>query len=115
MPSGGTASTLTRSAGLNGDDFIPLVKALEKAIRKSLGATMFNWSCQMNHAYRESIPNPHVHWHVRPRYGRSVRVGGMVFRDAEFGHHYDPFAAVEIPEKARKLIASGIRECMGDE
>src|SRR3989344_6640821 len=70
-------------------DFIELVKKLESALKKSFDATMFNWTCLMNNAYQHDPPNPHVHWHFRPRYRNIVKFEEDVFEDPEFGHHYN--------------------------
>lgn len=40
-------------------DFIKIVKNLEFALKRSFNATMFNWTCLMNEAYRSNPPNPH--------------------------------------------------------
>ena len=60
-------------------EFLDVVKALEEALRSTFGATMFNWSCYINFAYRENHPNPHVHWWAVPRYKHPVRIGVWVF------------------------------------
>lgn len=69
-------------------DFADLVKKLESAFKKAFGATMFNWSCLMNGAYQNDPPNPHVHWHLMPRYKNPVEFAGQKFEDKEFGRHY---------------------------
>ncbi|OGY79764.1 MAG: hypothetical protein A3B74_01835 [Candidatus Kerfeldbacteria bacterium RIFCSPHIGHO2_02_FULL_42_14] len=92
------------------DEFIELVKRLESALRKSFDATMFNWTCLMNDAYQEKNPEPHVHWHFRPRYNHKVEIAGLVFEDLEFGHHYDRTKKREISEVAKKTIVSKIKE-----
>lgn len=51
-------------AGLNQEeviDFSEVVKKLEGTLRKTFQATMFNWTCLMNDAYKEAPPNPQVH------------------------------------------------------
>lgn len=57
----------------------------------AFGAEMFNWGCLMNNAYKPEIekPYPHVHFHFRGRYRKSVKFAGELFVDEEFGHHYD--------------------------
>jgi len=69
-------------------DFFRVVKKIENAIKKTFGATMFNWSCLMNDFYKEEIPDPHVHWHMKPRYKNKILFDGKIFEDKEFGHHY---------------------------
>jgi len=78
-------------ANLNQDevlDFFEVIKKLEDLLRKTFGATMFNWGCLMNDAYKVSPAKPQVHWHCRPRYKNPVEVYGNIFKDPNFGHHY---------------------------
>lgn len=67
-------------------DFLQVIKNLEALVKKTFGATMFNWACSMNHAYQADPPNPQVHWHVIPRYIRPVEFRGEAFRDEHFGY-----------------------------
>ncbi len=69
-------------------DFKNVVQRLESAARQAFTATMFNWSCLMNLAYRKKPSNPQVHWHFRPRYDHIVTVDGKEFQDPNFGSHY---------------------------
>jgi diadenosine tetraphosphate (Ap4A) HIT family hydrolase len=71
------------------DEYASLVKRLETACKQALGATLFNWSCLMNNAYQLSPPNPHVHWHFRPRYEKELTIRDVTFTDKSFGYHYD--------------------------
>jgi diadenosine tetraphosphate (Ap4A) HIT family hydrolase len=66
-----------------------VIRPYEKAVKGAFGADMFNWSCLMNLAYQNNPPDPHVHWHARPRYSKPVEFAGMTFVDDEFGKHYD--------------------------
>src|SRR3990170_4537805 len=61
---------------------------LESSFKKTFDARLFNWSCLMNNAFKEKPANPHVHWHLRPRYEKEVKFAGITFIDPEFGHHY---------------------------
>lgn len=70
-------------------DFLKVVKKVETSIKKTFGAEMFNWSCLMNNFYKQENPDPHLHWHAKPRYREEVLFNGKGFRDGEFGHHYD--------------------------
>jgi diadenosine tetraphosphate (Ap4A) HIT family hydrolase len=69
-------------------DFFEVVQKLGNLLRKTFDATMFNWACLMNRAYRETPPNPQVHWHFRPRYNHKVEFAGEIFEDPNFGTHY---------------------------
>lgn len=68
-------------------DFFMLIKSVEAFFRETLQATMFNYSCLMNHAYRDG-ENPHVHFHFRPRYKNPITILGHTFTDPNFGEHY---------------------------
>lgn len=65
-------------------DFLFVVRRLETRIKNKLGATMFNWSCLMNNAYRDG-ETPQVHWHCLPRYKNPVRFGDFTITDPNFG------------------------------
>lgn len=71
-------------------DFKKLTIKLERTVRTAFAPEVFNWSCLMNHAFRETPPNPHVHWHIKPRYHATVDFAGVAFTDEEFGSHYNP-------------------------
>jgi diadenosine tetraphosphate (Ap4A) HIT family hydrolase len=70
-------------------DYIHIVRRLEQACKVGLGASLSNWTCLMNHAYKERPAYPHVHWHFRPRYEKPAVINGVTFEDPDFGHHYD--------------------------
>jgi diadenosine tetraphosphate (Ap4A) HIT family hydrolase len=69
-------------------DWHNIVIIMEKSLQHAFGAINFNWACMMNFAYKEQPPNPHVHWHVRPRYDKVVELNGKIFDDPNFGDHY---------------------------
>ncbi|MEK7202314.1 MAG: HIT family protein [Patescibacteria group bacterium] len=69
-------------------DLQEVISKYETAVRSVFGAIVFNWSCLTNNAFQTKPYNPHIHWHVRPRYDKVVEVGSQVFTDNEFGHHY---------------------------
>jgi len=90
-------------------DWLALVRVHEAALRSALGATMLNWSCYMNHAYREPLPNPHVHWWAVPRYNHQVSVCDWAFEDPEFGSPYDHYKWVEVPSAIQSEIVERIQ------
>lgn len=67
-------------------DFIGIVKKIEKVYKKAFGADLVNWSCLMNNAYQNNPPDPHVHWHVVPRYSQVKNFAGDTFTDGRYGH-----------------------------
>lgn len=96
------------------EDLLALSKRLESGYKEVFGATMFNWSCLMNNAYQSETPNPHVHWHLRPRYDHDVEFAGQIFKDREFGCHYDDNKRLEIKTEVQKQIIERIREKLGE-
>lgn len=102
----GSLSNLTGEELL---DFGAVVKKFETAAKKSFDATMFNWTCMMNDFFRTLTPDPHVHWHVRPRYKHPVEFFGVRFTDPEFGQHYNRDRIQEVPSDVRKEIIAKLR------
>ena len=90
-------------------DFIDLTKKLESAYKKAFDATMFNWTCLMNNTYQEVPPNPHIHWHFRPRYNHDVDVNGKQFNDQEFGHHYSREREQSIDSAVKETVLIKIK------
>ena len=90
-------------------EFLKVVKYVEEAMKLTFGATMFNWSCYMNHAYRESQPNPHVHWWAIPRYDHAVNFEEMLFEDPHFGNPYDHYRVIEVPKKLKLKMVEAIK------
>ncbi len=84
------APTLASVSDAEWLDYKQLVGVFAKATSEAFGAEHFNWTFNMNHAFRENPPRPHVHGHVRPRYRGEVKFAGLTFEDREFGNHYDP-------------------------
>lgn len=107
----GDLAELTDDELLN---FRDVARTMEDSFRRAVDATMFNWTCLMNDAYQVTPPEPHVHWHLRPRYNHDITVEGFVFRDPEFGHHYDREREKEsdVSPEVRAAIINRIRENM---
>ena len=90
--------------------FSQVVRGVEAGIREAFGADAFNWTCMMNNAYAEHTPQPHVHWHCRPRYETSVEFAKLTFEDKEFGKHYDRSANRELSSPVRMAIIAMIQQ-----
>ncbi len=102
-------------ADLNKDELLEwlvVVQTLENALRSAFGAIMFNWSCYMNHAYRENNPNPHIHWWAVPRYKQPVIVGDLLFEDPHFGNPYDHYRTLELSQEIHRKIAEQIQQAL---
>ena len=93
-------------------EWLTVVRTLEDGLRSAFGATMFNWSCYMNHAYRERSADPHVHWWAVPRYNRPVQLNGQVFNDPHFGSPYDHDRWLTVPKDVHSSIAEGIQQSL---
>lgn len=83
------APTLTSVTNAEWLDYKQIVGVFTKAASHAFGAEHFNWTFNMNHAFRENPPRLHVHSHVRPRYRGDVKFAGLTFEDHKFGSHYD--------------------------
>jgi len=93
-------------------DFFELIRKLEEFYRTKFSATMFNYSCLMNNAYRDG-EKPRVHWHFRPRYAQPIVVEGLTIADPNFGNHYIPTAfgiCDQVPPSVRTILAESLRK-----
>ena len=93
-------------------EWLEVLQTLEAALRSAFGATLFNWSCYMNHAYRESEPDPHVHWWFVPRYNHTVEIGSCTFEDPSFGNPYNHARQVVVPPELHGEIAGQIQQAI---
>ncbi len=84
------------------EEFQEIVRVLENAYEKAFGAKPLNWGCFMNHAFRIDPANPHVHWHVFPRYKVAPVFDGVTYDDKLYGNFYD--------DKAERLVNDDIVE-----
>jgi diadenosine tetraphosphate (Ap4A) HIT family hydrolase len=99
-------SGLTRDEWL---DFGKLVREMEETLKKCFDVTLFNWGSLMNASYLKQTPDPHVHWHLIPRYDHAVEFEGLVFEDLYFGTMKPrPFRG--LPEDVRGKIINFIKD-----
>ncbi len=71
-------------------EFFAIHQTLEQAVKRAFGAQVVNTSCLMNLAFRgEGSPEPHVHWHMKPRYAEPVVFNGSTYLDPMFGSYLD--------------------------
>jgi diadenosine tetraphosphate (Ap4A) HIT family hydrolase len=89
-----------------------LMRRMEDAARRAFGATMFNWSCDMNLSYRNNPPDPHVHWWMVPRYAVPVDFGGVRFEDPQFASPYPHDRWLEVDKDLHQRIATALRAAM---
>ncbi len=62
-------------------------KELERICKKLFNATMFNFACLMNNAYRDN-EKPHVHFHFIPRYKDKINLFNKIYNDKHFGYNF---------------------------
>lgn len=89
---------------LTSEDWIELgmiEKELERVCKLIFGATMFNFCCLMNNAYRDN-EIPHVHFQYLPRYKGTRNILGKEYIDRHFGFNLWKWAMDE--EKCQKDI-----------
>ena len=91
-------------------DLLEVIKTLESSFKKSFNATMFNWSCLMNDAYKSENPDSQVHFHFRPRYKNIVKFAGLIFKDEDFAHHYNDDRELIVSKDIQKQIIKKIQE-----
>ena len=104
---------------LSSDEWIELgiiEKELERICKKLFNATMFNFACLMNNAYRDKEV-PKVHYHFVPRYKNELKLFGKVYKDRHFGYNFwkwnlSKFKAQKDPytEDDRKKIFEMMKE-----
>ena len=86
-----------------------IIEAIETIMQEVLGADLCNWSCLMNDFYKNDTPNPHLHIHVRPRCRNPITVGGKLFYDREFGHHYDNQKSIQLSVEETECLYRKLR------
>ena len=74
------------------EEFTAIRNRLIGAVGLAFSPDVVNLSCLMNLAYRPNgdpnfIPQPHVHYHFKPRYQTSRTIAGVTFTDPEFGNY----------------------------
>jgi diadenosine tetraphosphate (Ap4A) HIT family hydrolase len=62
-------------------------KELERVCKKTFNATMFNFACLMNNAYRDN-ETPHVHFWFVPRYEKEITIFSKKYIDKHFGYNF---------------------------
>jgi len=87
-------------------EYAEIVRRLERAYKDLYGADPLNWGCYMNNAFREMPFNPHVSWHVYPRYEKAPEMDGIIFDDPLFGEFYDEHAKRVVSDSTVGHIAA---------
>jgi diadenosine tetraphosphate (Ap4A) HIT family hydrolase len=83
---------------------LPLAaRQLEGALAASFGPDKVNYLALM-------MVDPHVHFHVIPRYSRDVQVGATSMRDAGWPKHPDLQAVQDLSAEDNDALASRLRD-----
>ena len=77
-------------------------RELEQAAQAAFAYDRINYLALM-------MVDPHVHFHVLPRYAAEREVGGVVFRDAAWPKPADITAAVELTPGALRALGERLR------
>ena len=85
-------------------DFRVVVAKIEAAYKNTFSSDLLNWACLMNKEYQKPTPNPHLYWHLFPRYSNPINIGDILFEDKEYGNHYDPSKIQLVDDKTLNLI-----------
>jgi diadenosine tetraphosphate (Ap4A) HIT family hydrolase len=91
------------------NEFQEIVHTLETAYKSAFGAEPLNWGCYMNGAFRARPHNPHVHWHVLPRYEIAPTIAGITFEDPVYGELFDGSAEKLVSDEVVDQIVAQLR------
>ncbi|HEU4914008.1 MAG TPA: HIT family protein [Candidatus Saccharimonadales bacterium] len=90
-------------------DFKEIVRKVEQANAKVFGGRPFNWLCMMNDAFKQIPANPHVHWHMLPRYDHDIEINGQIFTDPDYGRHYDKGRWMRVTDELAQAIIDRLK------
>lgn len=91
------------------DDLQAIFRFLELKYKKVFGADVLNVECNMNYAFKAEPFNPHIHWHIYPRYKNPVEIAGVVFEDLLFGSHIDEDLVNIVEDRVVEEIVSKLK------
>ena len=90
-------------------EFITIRNQLITAQKHAFGAAIVNMSCLMNNTFHDPTPNPHVHYHFKPRYAQPVTFSDQVFIDRQFGHYIKDKHPHPVSAELGKLIVAALQ------
>ncbi len=93
-------------------DFHNVIVTVENVLIDALGATNLNWTCLMNGGYAVTPSNPHVHFHLIPRYRNSIEIADQSFTDVKFGDHYEVGNAWRVNLQGREKLVDILSPAM---
>jgi len=90
-----------------GREFPLICAQIEQVLRDRLGAEKFNYLCLM-------MVDPHVHFHVLPRYGGPVEIAGRRFDDSFWPGPPDIRVRLEFEPEEREMLHAILRQAFRD-
>jgi ATP adenylyltransferase len=96
-------------------EFIDIRNRLIGAVGLAFAPDVINLSCLMNYAFRDNddpyfTPQPHVHYHFKPRYSSPRTIGDETFIDPEFSNYLRLGRNHPITAEMGQLIVAHIQE-----
>jgi diadenosine tetraphosphate (Ap4A) HIT family hydrolase len=82
-------------------EFWQLLALVHKALSTLFQPDHFNYAFLMN-------GDPHVHFHVIPRYATSREFAHLIFTDSQLGEHYQLLDNI-VDVKVRQILADALR------
>ncbi len=98
----------TDIAALSGAEVLSLwtfVRETKAALTALLAPDHFNFMFLMN-------LTPHVHFHIFPRYARSIEFAGQTIADSRYGDHYDPAESRTLDAAAEEQLIVALRQAL---
>lgn len=97
------------------EEFIVIRNRLIRAVGVAFAPDVVNISCLMNDALRPNgdpgfKPQPHVHYHFKPRYSKPRTVAGETFTDPEFASYLSGGRGQPVASKVGRIIVARIKE-----
>lgn len=68
----------------------------------------------MNKEFQEPPYNPHVHWHLFPRYRKPVEFSNIVFEDSKYGQMFDDAEEKLVDSNTQSQIRIRLRRAIED-
>jgi ATP adenylyltransferase len=97
------------------EEFTVIRNRLIGAVGVAFAPDVINLSCLMNYAFRPNgdpnfVPQPHVHYHFKPRYREPRIIAGEMFTDPEFADYLKIGRGQRVTPALGKFIVGRIRE-----
>jgi diadenosine tetraphosphate (Ap4A) HIT family hydrolase len=97
------------------EEFTVIRNRLIGAVGVAFAPDGVNLSCLMNFAFRPNgdpnfVPQPHVHYHFKPRYSEPCTVAGETFTDPEFADYLKIGRGQRVTLEVGRIIVARIKE-----